>query len=121
MDNLYKFFLTHLHKFVLQDFCSLLLLLSFIATINIILLPTEKPVSDTMPSTYSSSTIAYAQQQQEQPVARTQEWADKQSNKVLFTYSPEKPLSGTLTELIFDMQDIKTDAFQRCPCNYYNN
>lgn len=72
----------------------------------------EKPVSDTtMSSTYGSSTVAYAQQRQQekQPVARTQEWVDKQSNtKVLFTYSPDKPLSGMLTELIFDTLNLKT-------------
>jgi hypothetical protein len=88
-------------------------LLSFIVTINIIilLLSIETPVFDTaMPSTYDSSTVAYAQQRkQEQPFARTQEWVDKQSNtKVLFTYSPDKPLSGTLTELIFDIVNLNT-------------
>ena len=112
MDNLYNFFLTHhVHKFVLQDFCFLLLLLSFIVTIHVILLSIEKPVSNTaMASTSISSTIAYAQQQQlEQPVARTQEWTDKQTNtKVLFTYSPERPLSGTQTELTFDILNSET-------------
>jgi hypothetical protein len=88
-------------------------LLLFIVTINIIILMSiEKPVSDTtMSSTYGSSTVAYAQQRQQekQPVARTQEWVDKQSNtKVLFTYSPDKPLSGMLTELIFDTLNLKT-------------
>jgi hypothetical protein len=63
-----------------------------------------------MPSTYNSSTVAYVQQrQQEQPVARTQQWIDKQTNtKVLFTHSPEKPLSGTLTELTFDILNSET-------------
>src|ERR1041385_1018266 len=120
MDNLYNFFLTHhVHKFVLQVFCFLALLLSFIVTIHVILLSIGKPVFNTaMPSTYTSSTIAYAQQQQlEQPVASTQEWIDKQTNtKVLFTYSPEKPFSGTLTELTFDILNSETgihfrDAF----------
>jgi hypothetical protein len=73
------------------------------------MLPTEKLVSNTMPSTYSSSTVAYAQQQKEQPVARTQEWIDKQSNtKVLFAYIPEKPLVGESTELMFDIEGLKT-------------
>jgi hypothetical protein len=112
MDNLDNYFLTHVHKFVLQDFCFLLLLLSFIVIVIILLLPTEKLVSGTTQSTYSSSAVAYAQQQQEQYATRTQGWIDKQSNtKVLFTYSPEKPSPGMLTELTFDIQDIETRAY----------
>lgn len=112
MDNLYNCFLAHhVHKSVLQVFCFLTLLLSFIITVHVILLSIEEPVANTsMPSTYTFSTIAYAQQQQlEQPVARTQEWIDKQTNtKVLFTYSPEKPYPGTLTELTFDILNSET-------------
>ena len=94
-------------------------------------------MSGALSTNYSTSAIAYAQQQQQQqalPIIRNQQWIDKQSNtKVLFTYSPETPLVSTSTELIFDIQDLKTgtpfkdvfarvtiiDVQQQVPLKYY--
>lgn len=42
-------------------------------------------------------------------LAAIQEWNDQQNAvKVLFSYSPEKPLLYTLTDLKFSIQDLKT-------------
>ena len=76
---------------------------------------------DSVSIIYSTSTIAYAQQQQQPvlPATRNQEWIDKQSNtKVSFTYSPQMPLVGGFTDLEFVIEDLKTgtrskDVFAR--------
>ena len=53
---------------------------------------------------------AYAHMPQEnKPLARIQEWKNQQDNvKILFSYSPEKPLLYTDTDLIFSIQDLNT-------------
>lgn len=95
--------------------------LFLVIIINYISFTNETTTPDTMSTIYSQYTITYAEQQQEQPAARTQEWVDKQSNmKLLFAYSP-KPLVGTSTELMFDILDLDRYTFQRCFCNTYNN
>jgi hypothetical protein len=82
--------------------------LFLVIIINYISFTNETTTPDTMSTIYSQYTITYAEQQQEQPAARTQEWVDKQSNmKLLFAYSP-KPLVGTSTELMFDILDLGT-------------
>jgi hypothetical protein len=100
---------------MLRDFCfSLVLLLFLVIIINNLLLPNDTTMPDNVSAIYNTSTIAYAQQQNQQytlPVTRNQEWIDKQSNtKVSFTYLPEKPIVGGFTELKFNMEDLKTGA-----------
>jgi hypothetical protein len=108
---------------MLRDFCfSLVLLLFLVIIINNLLLPNDTTMPDNVSAIYNTSTIAYAQQQNQQytlPVTINQEWIDKQSNtKVSFTYSPETPLVGGLTDLKFNIEDLKTgtrlkDVFAR--------
>ena len=64
---------------------------------------------------HSSSITAYAQQQQEQQHSNgNQEWVDRQSStKVSFAYSPETPLVGASTQLIFNIQDSNTGSYYR--------
>jgi hypothetical protein len=86
----------------------------FVIIISILLFQNGTTTLDSISSIYNKFSIAYAQEQNAESsltASRNQQWIDKQSNtKVLFTYSPDKPLSGTLTELIFDIQDINTGA-----------
>jgi hypothetical protein len=53
---------------------------------------------------------AYAHMPQEnKPLARIQEWKNQQDNvKIQFSYSPEKPLLYTDTDLIFSIQNLNT-------------
>jgi hypothetical protein len=113
------------------------LLLFFVILIANILLSYSTTISDLASAIYSTSSIAYAQQQQPAPpVIRNQEWIDKQSNtKVSFTYSPERPMVGGFTELKFNIEDLMTgtrskDVFarvtiidgqqQQVPVGFYN-
>ena len=42
--------------------------------------------------------------------SKVQEWIDKSKNiKIQFTYSPEKPIIDTFTELKFSVQDLETE------------
>lgn len=98
----------------MRNFCFLLL--TFVIIINNILFTDEITTPDMIPN-YSTSTIAYAQQQQGQPASKSQEWIDRQSDtKVLFSYSPETPLVAASTDLIFDIQNLKTFSQLIC-CN----
>jgi hypothetical protein len=125
---------------MLRNFCfSLVLLLFLVIIINNLLLPNDTTMPDNVSAIYNTSTIAYAQQQNQQytlPVTRNQEWIDKQSNvKVSFTYLPERPIVGEFTELKFNIEDLKTgtsskDVFarvaitdgqqQQIPLGFYN-
>jgi hypothetical protein len=86
-----------------QDFCVIILLFQNGTT-----------ALDSISSIYNKFGIAYAQEQNPESAilaSRNQQWIDKQTNtKVLFTYSPDKPLSGSLTELIFDILNLNTGA-----------
>jgi hypothetical protein len=125
---------------MLRNFCfSLVLLLFLVIIINNLLLPNDTTMPDNVSAIYNTSTIAYAQQQNQQytlPVTRNQEWIDKQSNiKVSFTCLPERPIVGEFTELKFNIEDLKTgtsskDVFarvaitdgqqQQIPLGFYN-
>jgi hypothetical protein len=125
---------------MLRNFCfSVVLLLFLVVIINNLLLPNDTTMPDNVSAIYNTSTIAYAQQQNQQytlPVTRNQEWIDKQSNvKVSFTYLPERPIVGEFTELKFNIEDLKTgtsskDVFarvaitdgqqQQIPLGFYN-
>jgi hypothetical protein len=125
---------------MLRNFCfSLVVLLFLVVIINNLLLPNYTTMLDNVSAIYNRSTIAYAQQQNQQytlPVTRNQEWIDKQSNvKVSFTYLPERPIVGEFTELKFNIEDLKTgtsskDVFarvaitdgqqQQIPLGFYN-
>jgi hypothetical protein len=102
--------------FMLRDFCFLLL---FFIIINNLLPPNDTTMPDSVSAIYGISTIVYTQQQPALSATRNQEWIDKQSNtKVSFTYSPETPLVGGLTDLKFNIEDLKTgtrlkDVFAR--------
>ena len=108
--------------FMLRDFC-ILSLLFLVVCINITLLPNEISKLDSISSIFSTSTIAYAQQQQPQQAvnsaANSQVWIDKQSStKVQFAYSPENPFVSGVTELKFNVEDSKrgtqlTDVFAK--------
>lgn len=104
--------------------CEICILSLYFVIIAIILFPNETIKPDSISSSiYSTSAIVYAQQQHHlQPAlsdTNNQEWIDKQSNiKVLFTYSPEKPLVGGFTELKFKIEDLESgtrlkDVFAR--------
>jgi hypothetical protein len=85
----------------------------FVIIISILLFQNGTTTTlDSISSIYNKFSIAYAQEQNPESsltVSRNQQWIDKISNtKVLFTYSPDKPLSGTLTELIFDILNLNT-------------
>ena len=106
---------------MLRDFC-ILSLLFLVVCINITLLPNEISKLDSISSIFSTSTIAYAQQQPQQAVnssANSQVWIDKQSStKVQFAYSPENPFVSGVTELKFNVEDSKestqlTDVFAK--------
>jgi hypothetical protein len=124
---------------MLRNFCfSLVVLLFLVVMINNLLLPNYTTMPDNVSAIYNRSTIAYAQQQNQQytlPVTRNQEWIDKQSNiKVSFTYLPERPIVGEFTELKFNVEDLKTgtsskdvfarvaitDGQQQIPLGFYN-
>jgi hypothetical protein len=103
--------------FMLRDFCFSLLfsLLFLVIIIKNLLLPNDTTMQENVSAIYSTSTIAYAQQQQHQQstlaATRNHEWIDKQSNtKVSFTYLPERPMVGGSTELKFNIEDLKTST-----------
>ena len=115
----------------------LFLSLFFVIIIDNISLSNKATIQGTISEMYGTSNFAYAQQQQTVlSTAKNQQWVDKQSDtRVLFTYSPEMPLVGKSTELMFDIEDLDTgkdfeDVFakftiidrlqQKVPLKFYN-
>ena len=97
--------IVYMHLWLLLCKILFFLSLAFIIIINTIAFTNKTTTPDMISPIHSSSITAYAQQQQEQQHSNgNQEWVDRQSStKVSFAYSPETPLVGASTQLIFNI------------------
>jgi hypothetical protein len=93
----------------------LFLSLFFVIIIDNTSLSNKATIQGTISEMYGTSNFAYAQQQQTVlSTAKNQQWVDKQSDtRVLFTYSPETPLVGASTDLMFNIVDLKSGTAYR--------
>src|ERR1044072_4515607 len=89
--------------------------LFFVIIIDNTSLSNKVTIQGTISEMYGTSNFAYAQQQQTVlSNAKNQQWVDKQSDtRVLFTYSPETPLVGASTDLMFNIVDLKSGTAYR--------